>query len=591
MADPLKPVDIAPPPGIVRRSTEAHARGRWTQVQNVRFNAGLPESHGGYSRLIDQLFTGICRGMCSYNGTSGDRVLALGTHRKLYALVGGRLSNITPLRSSGALGADPIATTSGSRTVVVTHALHGLASGDAAFLGNLDPVGGIWFDGEYEVNVLTANTYEITHPVAAATATTTGGGAVATFAYEISPGLADNIDGFGYGVGPYGDATYGTPRSTAGIGLLCRTWALDNRGTRLYASPSNGAIYKWDQTDPRATLLTNAPTESLAFFLSQFGHPVALGADGVPARVRTADPDDTTDWTPDLANEALVDTIKNVNRLIGGLKLRDGTDLVFSDNAAILMIYQPTSDLIFRFDIHGTGMGIVGPNAGIEHLGAGYWMGQNDFFYWKGGIARPIPSSDDINDYVFKRISRRQLRKTVAYKFEANNEVGWLVPSEVAGENDLRVRVNTADFSWAVDDKPRTAWLQSQEFGQSIAADASGQLWVEEDGDDADGRPLEKLIVLGPIDVDAGRGIVEVLALIADMDDQVGPIEYSFLTRARSQEGPQVEEGPFVAMPGQGQVDVRASGNEVALKIRSKTLGGHFRYGRLRLFLQRLGQR
>ncbi len=588
--DEIDFVPIVPKPGLFRPSTEAFSKGRWYEADRMRFRDGLAETMGANERLVEQMFSGLCRGICSFRVASGDTVLAIGTHRKLYVLVGGRLSNITPLRASGTLGANPIATTSGSRTVVITHNTHGVSSGDAVFLSNVDPVAGLWFDGEYEATVIDANTYSIDHPVASATATTTGGGSAIAYAYEISPGLADNIDGFGYGVGAYGASTYGTPRTSASIELLCRTWSVLNDGARLYASPHAGSIYKWDSGDARATVLTNAPTEVTAMFMTQAGGLAALGANGNPLDVAISDADDKTVWTPDLANGAYSDTVKGGNRLVGGLQVRDGIDSLWTDTDKVALIHQPDSDLVYRIEKQGSGIGLVGPNAAIEHGGRAWWMGYNDF-YMDAGAPRPIPNSADINNYVFggvnnPQVNRRQLRKVFAFKSEANSEVGWLVPSVDSDELDRCVMVNTADYSWTVRTFDRTARLDSQELGYEIATSPDGRLYIEETGTLDDGIRTDGYIVLAAFDVNEGSDIIEVLALIPDFDDQDGPVEISLLSRERPQQGQMIEDGPVLAMPGQGQVDIRASGRQIAVKLK-----GRFRLGRLRIGIKKLGKR
>ncbi|MCA3505091.1 MAG: hypothetical protein IOD05_17930 [Rhodobacter sp.] len=77
------------------------------------------------------------------------------------------------------LNPNPFSVTNGSPVVTVTQAAHGLATGDTITIAGASAVGGITPSGAYQVTVLTANTYTITHG-SNATSTTTGGGSGVT---------------------------------------------------------------------------------------------------------------------------------------------------------------------------------------------------------------------------------------------------------------------------------------------------------------------------------------------------------------------------------------------------------------------------
>jgi hypothetical protein len=69
--------------------------------------------------------------------------------------------------------------------------------------------------------------------------------------YEITPanltaGEVDAVVNTGFGYGPYGRETYGTPRTTGTL-IEATTWSLDNWGERLVAcSNADGKLYEWD---------------------------------------------------------------------------------------------------------------------------------------------------------------------------------------------------------------------------------------------------------------------------------------------------------------------------------------------------------
>lgn len=77
------------------------------------------------------------------------------------------------------LNPSPFSVTNASPTVTVTQAGHGLLTGDTITIAGASAVGGITPSGAYQVTVLTANTFSITHG-SNATSTTTGGGSAVT---------------------------------------------------------------------------------------------------------------------------------------------------------------------------------------------------------------------------------------------------------------------------------------------------------------------------------------------------------------------------------------------------------------------------
>ena len=77
------------------------------------------------------------------------------------------------------LNPNPFSVQNASPTVTVTQAAHGLATGDTYTIAGAAAVGGITPSGAYQVTVLTANTFTITHG-SNATSTATGGGSNVT---------------------------------------------------------------------------------------------------------------------------------------------------------------------------------------------------------------------------------------------------------------------------------------------------------------------------------------------------------------------------------------------------------------------------
>lgn len=139
-------VELKIAPGIIKDNTRLLAENRWVDSDKIRFrkvgNRSMPEVIGGYEDLTEDTFEGKARKMHVYETLDGIKVIGIGTHTRLYAFVNSALHDITPIRINGALS-NALATTSGSAVVTVTHASHGLFTGNRVYLRNDAAIGGI----------------------------------------------------------------------------------------------------------------------------------------------------------------------------------------------------------------------------------------------------------------------------------------------------------------------------------------------------------------------------------------------------------------------------------------------------------------
>jgi len=128
------------------------------------------------------------------------------------------------------LGTNPFATTSGSATITVTQAAHGMSNGTYVAFSGATAVAGISaavLNTTYIISGVATNTYNITLATGlTANATTTGGGsAVVVIQGSGSQGWGDGF--------------------TSGIGQQLRLWSDDNFGADLVIAPRGGPIFYW----------------------------------------------------------------------------------------------------------------------------------------------------------------------------------------------------------------------------------------------------------------------------------------------------------------------------------------------------------
>jgi hypothetical protein len=206
-------------PGINKEGTNYTNEGGWFDCDKVRFRSGNAEKIGGWTRLSNSTFLGICRALWNWGTLAGANLLGVGTSKKYYIEQGGEYNDITPLllNSSGVttttLGANALGTTNGSTAVTVNDAISGISPsiGDYVILTSTATVGGLTISGEYAVTKVNSSLqYEITAS-ATATSTATGGGTV-TVQYEYPVGNDTYTTSTGWGAGSW------SPTDTVALG-------------------------------------------------------------------------------------------------------------------------------------------------------------------------------------------------------------------------------------------------------------------------------------------------------------------------------------------------------------------------------------
>jgi len=239
---PLQKLEIRP--GVNRETTNYANEGGFFVSEKVRFRGGFAQKIGGWQNITSSggTFDGVCRYMWNFVTLLSQNLLAMGTNQKLYVEFGGTYHDVTPLRDTVTLGANPIATTNGSRLITITATAHGATTSTYISISGATAVGGITISGEYEiVGVPSADSYTIIASTAA-TSTTTGGGSAVVVAYNINAGPAVASSAIGWGSGPWGFGGWG---SSIPVGVQMRLWSIVNFGDDLLFAEREGGIYYW----------------------------------------------------------------------------------------------------------------------------------------------------------------------------------------------------------------------------------------------------------------------------------------------------------------------------------------------------------
>ena len=207
-------------PGFNKQITETTAEGQWVDGDNVRFRYGTPEKIGGWAQLGESKMTGSARALFHLVNKSGNKYSIIGTNRILYAYTGGVFYDIHPIKSTTTL-TNAFSTTNGSTTVTITFATaHNIDANDIILLDNFTTITGSDYtavDFNEKKFMVTSRvndtTITITMPSAetGAGATTSGGIRIQHY-YPVGP--AEQLPGFGWGLGQYGGTVTGEATTT-----------------------------------------------------------------------------------------------------------------------------------------------------------------------------------------------------------------------------------------------------------------------------------------------------------------------------------------------------------------------------------------
>ena len=167
---------------------------------------------------------------------------SVGTNLKFYIEEGGFFNDVTPIRATTTLGANPF-TGDGTTTVVVTAASHGAVNGDYVTFSGVTGTYASLLNAQYQITFINANSYSITTASAVAAGAT--GGAAVVAAYQLNTGPAYTIPLSGWGAGAWGSGTWGVG-GTSNTGI--RLWSQMNYGQDLIFGPRGGGIYYWNAT-------------------------------------------------------------------------------------------------------------------------------------------------------------------------------------------------------------------------------------------------------------------------------------------------------------------------------------------------------
>jgi len=490
---PLQKIQFKP--GFNKQQTATGAEGQWIEGDNIRFRYGEPQKIGGWQQLVDDTLAGPVRDQHTWTALDGKKYAALGTSKILAIYYEQEFFDITPLQT--AVTGCTYTSTTGSNTVTITKASHGLKVNDYLIFSAATTPGAP--TTSYTSASFTTNTFEVkstptssTFTITMATNETgtgvTTGGSLSFRAYEIIGPIAQT-PAYGWGTADWGSYVggpgWGEESSSTNVTLSAGSWSLDNYGQILVATIKNGKTFTWDPSAAnrltvRASAVANAPTASVMTIVSDRDrHLFALGTETTigdpstqdPMFIRFSNQEDINTWNPTVTNTAGTFRLDTGNEIIGAVQGKDYI-LVLTDQAAYTIQFVGPP---FTFSIRqvGTNCGCIGQHAMVYAEGAVFWMGFGGGFFAFDGTVKQIPSL--VEDFVFTTtgdnlgINYDASQITYAYHNSLYNEVGWNYAKYGSTQLDRNVVYNFTENTWSVGSLARTTYIDSGTYSLPYA--------------------------------------------------------------------------------------------------------------------------
>jgi hypothetical protein len=619
---PLKKLTLKP--GVNRENTRYTNENGWYVSDKIRFRQGTPEKIGGWTRISANTFLGTCRSLWNWITLAGQNLLGVGTNLKFYIEQGGIYNDITPIRASSTINADPFAG-NGTTTVTVTDTAHGGITGDfVTFSGATGTYASI-FNAEFQITVLTADTYTITTGSAIPAGNYGGSSVVAAYQINVGPETQEPL--VGWGAGGWGLGTWGNGGATP---VSIRIWSQSNFGEDLIFAPRGGPMYYWDATagvTSRGVLVSSmmgadADVPSIMNFLyvsdtSRF--VFAFGCDDYssstqnPMLIRWSDQESVLIWTPAATNQAGSVQLSHGSKIVTAIQTRQ--EIVVLTDSAIYSLQYLGPPVIWGSQLLGDNISIAGPNAIAIGSGIVYWMGVDKFYKYDGRVST---LRCDLRLYIFNDINPEQADQFFASTNEGFNEVWFFYCSANSNTIDKYVIYNyfenNGEGAWYYGTMERTAWLDSGLRDYPMAATGINNIVFHENGTDDNSTATTTAIVAtigsAEFDIDDGDHFGFVWRILPDISfngstgNNTPQVTMTLIPMQNSgsgynnpisvggnSEATVARTSTAVIEQFTGQVYVRVRGRQMILQIDSNTIGTQWQLGSPRIDIRQDGRR
>ena len=389
------------------------------------------------------------------------------------------------------------------------------------------------------------------------------------------PGALD-----GYGIGDYGEETYGTARSSADVGpqdiaaTMGDRWSLDTFGQDLLIVPTqDGQLFRWTPLTPTVlpVVVAGAPLQNRGVIVTDQRHVVLLAAGGDPRKIAWSDQEDPNTWLAAVTNLAGDKMLVTQSYAMTAVKVGDGI-LIFTANDAHKMVYVG-APYAYGISQVATGCGPISPRA-VVGIGSFYaWPGVQTFWSYQGNV-QPLPCP--VQDWFYSLVNRSMVGRVFGSPNPAFSELWFDWADEGSSETNRYLALNFADptHPWIIGVRTRTAADPSGTMDYPVLGGplgSGGGLYLHEYGLTENGVPRgpygQIYAESGNIVVGEGDVRLHVTQVVTDADCPPETIGFQFFCREQPNDAASEFSTGLYTVEHGGLLDVRFSGRSIRMRM------------------------
>lgn len=497
------------------------------------------------------------------------------------------------IRTSTAATSSGLPTEAGSvitiKALKITYTAHGLSAGDRIKLsGATGPVGGVpasEINKEHVISVIeTANTF-IVPCTTAATSLASGGGSAVDIFKEIDAGNISVTSATGPGIGVPGLGLPGSIQTDTSLVTQPRIWWIDVIGTTMVCGPGQGGkCYQWlGDTATAPTIITNAPTADIGWV--EGAKLVVFDGN----TLSNSDVGDLTDWTAAADSSAYTDDKEDMNQ-VTARSFANGENLIYADENKIFRLRWVGGAVKWLWERINYTVGIVGPHGAITAPdGNTYIFGEDNLYAWNGASLAPI-QGNTLYKYLFENINKEQRYKFFTWFNPRYNEIGFRYASSTSSECDREVvySITEGHFTKREDITRSAADRSGQVFDYPILAHPTNGTYQHEIGHDDDTSAMEAWAQIANEAISNGKVETFISGMEPDLT-QTGTMTVELYGKDRAKDD-DVLFDTFTLTEENNVIECEHEMRWRGWIFRSNTLGGYFRLGGMREFVQPGGE-
>jgi hypothetical protein len=484
--------------------------------------------------------------------------------------------------SSGSGGGAAVVRSSGLLTL--NDAAHGLLDGYRVGIADATTTGGITngeINNEFIIRNVQTDSFDFMTTGTATSSVSAGGGASTEYFPQIDAGNINQGLGQGYGAGLYGVGLYGTALTSLLGETYPRIWFVDRFGNNLVMTAGNQSeAYVWTGSNAIApTVIAGAPDDINYLFVSDnilvtFGHDVEN-------KIFASDQGDYTNWVASSTNQVFEDIIEGAGRFTSHVPV-DGYNLIFTEQQTWTMKYIGGT-AVWQILPLDKAIGLIAPMARCQVNGVAYWMGQDNFYMFRGGKVETIPSNlpgvlqSTMVRYVFDDLNYSQRSKFFTWYNEKFDEIWFHYASSTSNECDRIARYSRKLSAWVTDTMDRTAGEYPVTSLSNPRLGNVGTLYTHEAGANDNGSAMQWYVRSNKFT--SGKNTADIVGIIPD-SNQSGTVTATIQTFNYPQSANPVFTKVVSIIPTTERIPIMANGRMWQYYIEGNELNQTFLMGR-----------